>query len=495
MKRIDLNKTIYELTKEYPEFIEIMDQLGFHDITKKAMLQSVGKFMTLPKGAKMKNIPMEKIIVTLQENGFQVEQEEIHHQSPTATPESSASDSRTEKLKSYLRRLGQGEDLESVRSDFVEQFEHVDATEIMNAEEQLIAEGTPIEEVQKLCDLHSALFHGSTCHEQAAKVQLEIGGVKKADHNSQEGGDQRDLSILLGEIPGHPYGEFVKENKKLERLLQEAMEQLDKDQDISALLQQIRGASIHYAKKGDLLYPLLKVNYGISGPSNVMWSVDDEIRDELGKLAAQQKDGSWKSKVTALLQRMEEMIYKENSILLPLCADTFSEEDWMGIYRDSQDYEECLGVKKESWPEALKTKLVRTNSQSEILMPGGHLTLQQLTAMLDTIPLEITFVDEDNINRYFNEGEGPKVFKRPTMAIDRSVFSCHPPKIESMVRAIIDDFREGRRDKVPVWMEKNGRTMLVTYMAVRDKNNTYVGTMELVQDMEEAKEHFQKENS
>ena len=121
-------------------------------------------------------------------------------------------------------------------------------------------------------------------------------------------------------------------------------------------------------------------------------------------------------------------------------------------------------------------------------MPGGHMTVEQLTALLNTIPLEITFVDADNINRFFNEG--PKVFKRPGMAIDREVFSCHPPKVEVMVRAIIDDFREGRRDSVPVWMEKNGRTMLVTYKAVRDKDKNYLGTVELVQDMEFAKEHF-----
>ena len=76
------------------------------------------------------------------------------------------------------------------------------------------------------------------------------------------------------------------------------------------------------------------------------------------------------------------------------------------------------------------------------------------------------------------------------MAIDREVFSCHPPKIEPMVRAIIEDFRSGRRDSLPVWMEKEGHTMLITYMAVRDKQSRYLGTMELVQDMTFAKEHF-----
>lgn len=93
------------------------------------------------------------------------------------------------------------------------------------------------------------------------------------------------------------------------------------------------------------------------------------------------------------------------------------------------------------------------------------------------------------MNRFFNEG--PKVFKRPQMAIDREVFSCHPPKIESLVRTILDDFRNNRRDKVPVWMEKSGKPFLVTYMAVRDKKGTYLGTVEVVQDMQFAKEHFE----
>ena len=158
-------------------------------------------------------------------------------------------------------------------------------------------------------------------------------------------------------------------------------------------------------------------------------------------------------------------------------------------YRDSKDYADCLGVSRKIWEEAEQTEAPSQNQASgEIVMPGGHMTLEQMTALLNTIPMEITFVDADNFNRFFNEG--PKVFKRPGMAIDREVFSCHPPKIEPMVRQIIDDFRAGRRDSVPVWMEKGGRTMLVKYMAVRDSQGKYLGTVELVQDMEFAKEHF-----
>ena len=192
----------------------------------------------------------------------------------------------------------------------------------------------------------------------------------------------------------------------------------------------------------------------------------------------------------AVLTRAEEMIYKEQNILFPICAVNFSQEEWYGIYHDSKDYAVCFGVAQEIWTDAENANPVarETDLNYEIVLPGGHMTIPQLTALLNTIPLEITFIDAQNINRFFNEG--PKVFKRPGMAIDREVFSCHPPKIEPMVRQIIDDFRNNRRDEVPVWMEKNGRTMLVKYMAVRDKSENYLGTVELVQDMEFAKVHF-----
>ena len=298
----------------------------------------------------------------------------------------------------------------------------------------------------------------------------------------------------LVKIPGHPLHTFTLENEALVKTIEKCREALKNGHVEYKLIEEVRQLAIHYAKKGDLLYPHLKVKYEISGPSDVMWTVDDEIRDEFAALAkkADSQDDEWKKRFEAALTRADEMIYKEANILFPNCAFNFTDEEWFGIYRDSKDYAECFGVENGVWEDAEKAQDVKMSSisQDEIVMAGGHMTVEQLTAMLNTIPLEISFVDTDNINRFFNEG--PKVFKRPGMAIDREVFSCHPPKIEQQVRRIIEEFRAGTLDKVPVWMDKNGRTMLVTYMAVRDKSGKYLGTMELVQDMEFAKEYFQK---
>ena len=130
-------------------------------------------------------------------------------------------------------------------------------------------------------------------------------------------------------------------------------------------------------------------------------------------------------------------------------------------------------------------------SHDEVVLPGGSMTLAQLEAVLDTIPMELTFVDENNINRFFNDGE--KLFKRPKAAIGREVFSCHPPKVEAIVRQILDDFRNGLRDSVEVWHNMKGEPVLVRYIAVRDKKGNYVGTLECVQKMGFAKEHFEEE--
>ena len=491
-KKLDLTRSVFELTEEYPELIDIMVELGFSEITKKAMLHSVGRLTTIPKGAQMKNIPMEKMIRALMENGFELAGMEAPRTAAAEAKPVAASDSRTEQLKAYLRRLGNGEDLESVRADFVRDFGEVEASEIMKAEQALLKEGTPLEEVQKLCDVHSALFHGATREEKIANAEraVEASLKRQAEAPQADYSDKNERAAALEQIVGHPLRMLTQENDALTDLLGESRGVLEAGGDVSELLARIRELSVHYAKKGDLLYPHLKVKYDISGPSDVMWTVDDEIRDELSALAKDPDRGEWwHTRFESVLKRAEEMIYKEQNILFPICAVNFTEAEWKGVYRDAKDYIMCFGVDRETWEDAENTQTSgATAPNGEIVMPGGHMTLPQLTALLNTIPMEISFVDAGNINRYFNEG--PKVFKRPGMAIDREVFSCHPPKIEPMVRAIIDDFRAGRRDSVPVWMEKGGRTMLVTYMAVRDGDKNYLGTMELVQDMEFAKEHF-----
>lgn len=642
-KILDLDKSVASLVKDYPEVADIMVELGFTEIKNPAMLASVGRIMNLKKGSQMKKIPMEEIVRAFREKGFEItdcgkpfpaESADLAEVAKIAKVTDSneatkAPADRAEALRSLLDRLSEGEDLESVRADFVRDFKDVDPAEIMRAEQGLMESGMPLSKVQKLCDVHSALFHGDTREEKIANAERAV----QASLKNQAGKEEKNYinksleADALIQVPGHPLSTFTKENEALGKYLENTKERWEslvesfsgkaggKDKAekaekiegaegvqgaqgapnweallaaFSEELAKLRSFTVHYAKKGDLLYPLLKVKYDISGPSQVMWTVDDEIRDTLGELNRELSEKSkgvralkntgedWddeeeeyirsKAEIAesilnsfflknylAVRNRMEEMIYKEENILFPMCALQFQKEEWIQIYFDSKDYEACFSVENETWKEAeengntpekwraveasgdsereksgketseersgdfhaaelpqgagkmLEDLLRRVESlegksgnsgesssarDGEIIMPGGHLKKNELIAMLNTIPVEITFVDKDNINRFFNEG--PKVFKRPQMAIDREVFSCHPPKVEPMVRMIIGNFRDGKEDEVPIWMEKGGKPFLVRYMAVRDKEQNYVGTLEAVTDMTEVKEHFRQ---
>ena len=654
-KILDLDKSVASLVKEYPEVADIMVELGFTEIKNPAMLASVGRIMNLKKGSQMKKIPMEEIVRAFRGKGFEIRDggKPFPAESSDSTNEAKiakaseeikiadayeatkAPADRAEALRSLLDRLSEGEDIESVRADFVRDFKDVDPAEIMRAEQGLMESGMPLSKVQKLCDVHSALFHGDTREEKIANAERAVqASLKNQAGKAEKNYINKSLEAdALIQIPGHPLSTFTKENEALGQYLESTKarweglveslsgkvggknksEKAEKSEGIqgaqgaqgvedaqgapdweallavfSEELAKLRSFIVHYAKKGDLLYPLLKVKYDISGPSQVMWTVDDEIRDTLGELKRELSEKSkgvralkntgedlddeeeeyirskaeiaesilnsfFLKNYLAVRNRMEEMIYKEENILFPMCALQFQKEEWIQIYFDSKDYNACFSVENAIWKEAeecgntpekwraaesagnsereksgreaseehsgdvhntalpqgagkmLEDLLRRVESlegksgnrgespsasAGEIIMPGGHLKKNELIAMLNTLPVEITFVDKDNINRFFNEG--PKVFKRPQMAIDREVFSCHPPKVEPMVRMIIGNFRDGKEDEVPIWMEKGGKPFLVRYMAVRDKEQNYVGTLEAVTDMTEVKEHFRQ---
>ena len=233
-----------------------------------------------------------------------------------------------------------------------------------------------------------------------------------------------------------------------------------------------------------------------------MWGVDDEIRAELrALLGAREQDEAWRERAEKVLTRADEMVYKEANILLPLCAQNFSGDEWLQMYADLKGYDLCLIEDAGTWgagEEYCEKRAEKANkgadnqsvSADEVVLPTGSMTRAQLDAMLNTIPLEITFVDDNDINRYWNDDGEKKLFKRPSSALGREVWSCHPPKVQQMVRHVIATLKSGEQNSVDIWMEKEGEPVLVRYMAVRDRKGSYVGTMEVVQRMGFARDHF-----
>jgi DUF438 domain-containing protein len=382
---------------------------------------------------------------------------------------------RVRNLKSIIKRLHAGEAPDAVRGELQTIVRQTDYSEIMAMEQELMAEGVPASEIQCMCDLHSQVT-------REVMVQLPPKPVP----------------------PGHPVDTFRQENQALQgvllrfRLAASDLRKLPEDAAGGAPLLTLRQAfndlmdiEKHYQRKEHLLFSCLE-RHGITGPSKVMWGKDDEIRGLLKDLGAALSEreatvAEWAIVLdtvgAAALAGVEEMIYKEENILLPLSLDTLTDEEWAEIWASSPRYGWCLVEPRTGYrpPDASLPDALRIAPRDAVQLPTGNLTLEQLVRIFSTLPVDLTFVDADDRVAFFSEGP-QRVFARSKAIIGRKVQYCHPPRSVDVVDRILGDFREGRQDVAEFWIEFQGRFVHIRYFAVRDEEKKYLGTLEVTQD-------------
>jgi len=375
---------------------------------------------------------------------------------------------RKEAIKDMLRQLHEGKTVEEVQSIFHEAFDGVAASEISAAEQALINEGLPVSEVQRLCDVHSAVFKGS---------------IEEIHAPSD-----------VSKIPGHPAHTLKTENAAITAHMNERIRPLlsrvaEGNLATQALLPEIGALlaiDLHYSRKENLLFPYLE-QHGITAPPKVMWGVDDEIRallKDAAKLAAQSSNQS-AEKLTEALTRVEEMIFKEENILIPMLIDTLSAEEWSSVAQESGEIGYCMIETPPVW-RAKSAPAEQTAAPAiasgTIQLPTGVLSVPELSRLLDTLPIDITFVGADDTVRYFSQGS-ERVFPRTKAIIGRNVKNCHPPASVHIVEGIINDFKSGKKDHEDFWIQLGDKFVYIRYFAVRDDAGTYLGVLEVTQDI------------
>lgn len=380
---------------------------------------------------------------------------------------------RQKTIKDIIRQLHEGKTVDEVKTQFEEVFHGVSATEISEAEGALIAEGLPVEEVQKLCDVHAAVFKGSI---------EEI--------------HQPEQPAL---IPGHPVHVLVKENKKISHILEKeirpflsltAIDDPGAVEQLKAGVDQLKDLSIHYKKKENLYFPYME-KYGITAPPKVMWGVDDEIRARVKEVAALLESHSDQTetlirKVQDMADKIEEMIFKEENIMVPMLLENLTQEEWKTIADGSGE----IGYMIEDVPqwepkEADKEENAPTEPEAGIVkLPSGEMKTEELTALLNTLPFDITFVDKDDKVKYFSEGKN-RAFPRTRTILGRNVSNCHPPASVHIVEKIVEDFKNGVKDEEDFWIRMGKKYILIRYYAVRSEAGEYLGVLEVTQDIDE----------
>lgn len=389
---------------------------------------------------------------------------------------------RMKALKELIMDLHRGKNVDEVKQRFREIIKDVSAEEVSAMEQALIQEGMPVEEVQRLCDVHAAIF----------KEALEQKPEPKA-------------------TPGHPLNTFFKENRAIEELLEKEIVPLveelknsrpDGERNITLkLLEKVNllfDVEKHYKRKEELLFPYLE-KYGIYGPSKVMWGVDDEIRAALRQL--RETLSSYNSQIKSqvvdktmeLVNKIKEMIFKEEKILFPTAEQKLTEDEWYQIYKSEDEIGYCLVEPEAEWKparvdlEKSGEAIADDTTRGFIKFPTGMLTPKEIELIFNHLPVDITFVDKDDTVRYFSATKD-RIFTRPKTVIGRKVQNCHPPASYPVVEKILKNFKEGEKDVEEFWINLKGKLIYIRYFAVRDEEGNYVGTLEVTQEIGRIKE-------
>lgn len=390
---------------------------------------------------------------------------------------------RVEIMKSLIRQLHAGETEARVKSQLETMLSEADYSDVFLMEVQLIEEGIPAESIRELCDTHTRVL----------KKHL-------------------DLQETPETVPGHPVNTFVRENRELTkttgqvRLLMEKIDGMPDEEDATAqmreiqqLLNNLMDVDKHYRRKEQLLFPYFEKN-NLPGPPAVMWGKHDEARELLKQTIAglQQTESMNASEakaynlftVKAAVEAIDDMVYKEEKIMFPTALNLLTEQDWYEIYLQSDEYGYCLFDPKFEWtPGGGIHKEIRKPAAQDgrIKMPTGNFSLDELIGVFSTMPFDLTFVDKDDSVAYFSPGK-ERIFDRSRAILGRKVQYCHPPKSVHIVNQIVKDFKAGAQDRARFWINKGERLIYICYYAVRDESGDYMGTLEVTQDLTEARQ-------
>ena len=388
---------------------------------------------------------------------------------------------RQKVLKDIILQLHEGKDPADVKNEFAKLIDGVSASEISEMESGLVAEGMAIEEIQKLCDVHAEIFRGAV---------TQIHTTSKEE-----------------EKPGHPVRVLREENFAIESLLKNTLmpkvaaltdasvaeKRYELLEDVNLLLD----IDKHYSRKENIFFPYME-KYGISAPPKVMWGVDDEIRALIkgfkallagpGATAAELQEAA-----DAMNAKILDMIFKEDSILIPMLLETLTEDEWVEIALDSEEIGYCIVSPEAKWKpsrmvtfgapgEAAAAAEPSASADGLVRMETGILSVDELTRLLNTLPIDMTFIDKDDTVKYFSQS-AERIFPRTKSVIGRSVQNCHPPSSVHVVETILEAFKAGRKDHEHFWIQMGDAMIYIRYFAVRDDQGAYLGTLEVTQNI------------
>ncbi len=485
--QITRDTKVHDLIETYPFLLDHLASLRpeFAKLSNPVLRNTVARVASLTAVAEMGDMDVDELIDSINK---EVALRTIHAEgtpaaagvtagAPAPAADSATRGRRQEALKSIIRRLHDGAAVDDVKAEFDALTSEIDATEIAAMEQALISEGMAVEEVQRLCDVHVSVFR-ETLEASQADDALDV-------------------------PPGHPVDSYRRENAVAAEIVAQLRCSLQEAEVLAAedapslhsaltvgLERLLDGITTHYTRKENQLFPLLEA-HGIEGPTKVMWALDDDIRARIRIDLDRASAGDTAALLASLpesLGMVEDMIYKEEKILLPTALGALTDAEWEMMAAGEAE----IGF---AWIEppaagfgegAAYAPAGAAHPATTLPLTTGALTLEQIDLMVRALPFDVSYVDEHDRVRFYSEGD--RVFPRSPAAIGREVRNCHPPKSVAAVERILEEFKTGTKDVAEFWIEFGERFIHIRYFAMRNKGGAYRGCLEVVQDATHVRE-------
>jgi hypothetical protein len=384
-------------------------------------------------------------------------------------------------LKEIIMQLHAGIPPQQVKERFKQFLGSVSSEEIAKIENELVKEGIKREEIQRLCDVHLAVFR-----EQLERQKPEV-------------------------PPQHPIGILLEEHKIMLQLAKKLaaitnrVEQTNDKSYVGDAIHQLEhiardfiDSEKHYVREENVLFPIIE-KHGITEPPAIMWMEHNQIREKkkqldnlVGKynvIDFQDFKRQLVEASAALNEILPNHFFKENNILFPTALKVVTSDEWTDIRREFDEIGYCCFTP----PHLIATPIAEETKKEEALAQEGTLQFEtgslskdEVEAILNVLPIDISFVDANDMVKYFNKAD-KRIFVRTKAVIGRKVQLCHPQKSVHIVNRILEAFKTGKKDSAEFWITMNNRLIHIRYFAVKDKNGKYLGTMEVTQDLTDIK--------
>ena len=395
---------------------------------------------------------------------------------------------RIEALLSFSMGMMEGKDGKTLIDKYSEAIENITPHDIIEMEDRQIKKGVEVSKIKKHIEKIMNVFNPY---------------LEKYEWDQPE--------------KGHPLYYMMEENKKLKIILNETKEvikkiefdsEINKDEELNNLkehLRKLQKFEKHYVRKENILFPYLEKKWDNYSPLQVMWSLHDDIRKGLKELLEllekeNKLNNEIRKKFGQLFLTMYRMVFKEEKIIFPIAVETLTENEWKEIQKqsleegyifiDTPSKEDMIIKNRAEKEKGIESISISNDFSLEGVFLGlgtGNLSLEQIKMMINNLPVDITYVDENDKVRFFSNPE-ERFFPRSKAIIGRDVQNCHPPESVHIVENILDSFKSGDKDKARFWIQMKGKFVLIEYFALRDNSGNYRGTIEVSQDITELRE-------